>query len=77
MNNRRQFLQTAGILASGILLRESRAFAFNKNPFESERPPLSERKFTSEAIENVIKKLKKEISDPNWHGYLKIVFRIL
>ena len=64
MNNRRQFLQTAGILASGILLRESRAFAFNKNPFESKRPPLSERKFTSEAVENIIRKLKKEIADP-------------
>jgi meiotically up-regulated gene 157 (Mug157) protein len=64
MNNRRQFLQTAGILASGILLKESGAFAFNKNPFESKRPPLAERKFTSEAVENVIKKLKKEITDP-------------
>ena len=64
MNNRRQFLQTAGILASGILLKESGAFAFNKNPFESKRPPLAERKFTSEAVENVIKKLKKEIADP-------------
>ncbi len=64
MNNRRQFLQTAGILASGILLKESGAFAFNKNPFESKRPPVSDRKFTSEAVENVIKKLKKEIADP-------------
>ena len=64
MNNRRQFLQTAGILASGILLKESGAFAFDKNPFESKRPPLAERKFTSEAVENVIRKLKKEIADP-------------
>ena len=64
MNNRRQFLQTAGILASGILLKESGAFAFSKNSFESKRPHLSERKFTSEAVENVILKLKKEIADP-------------
>src|SRR5450631_271670 len=64
MNNRRQFLQTAGILASGILLKESGAFAFSRNSFESKRPPLSERKFTSEAVENVILKLKKEIADP-------------
>ncbi|HEY5407302.1 MAG TPA: glycoside hydrolase family 125 protein [Ginsengibacter sp.] len=64
MNTRRQFLQTAGILTSGILLKESGAFGFNKNSFESKRPPLSERKFTSEAVENVIKKLKKEIADP-------------
>ena len=64
MNNRRQFLQTAGILASGILLKESGAFAFNKNPFESNRPAVSDRKFTSEAVENIIRKLKKEIADP-------------
>src|SRR6267154_2442522 len=64
MNDRRHFLQTAGILASGILLKESGAFAFDKNSFESKRPPLSERKFTSKAVEDVILKLKKEITDP-------------
>ncbi len=64
MNNRRQFLQTAGILASGILLKESGALAFSKNSFESKRPSLSERKFTSKAVENVILKLKKEINAP-------------
>ncbi len=64
MNNRRQFLQTAGILTSGILLKESGAFAFSRNTFESKRPALSERKFTSKAVEDVIVKLKKEIADP-------------
>lgn len=64
MNNRRQFLQTAGILTSGILFKESGAFAFARNSFESKRPVLSERKFTSKAVEDVILKLKKEITDP-------------
>src|ERR1017187_9773309 len=64
MNNRRQFLQTAGILTSGILLKESGVFAFSKNSFESKRPSPSERKFTSKAVEDVILKLKKKIADP-------------
>jgi uncharacterized protein len=64
MNNRRQFLQTAGILTSGILLKDSGAFAFSPISFESKRPPLSERKFTSKAVEDVIVKMKKEIADP-------------
>ena len=64
MNNRRQFLQTAGILASGIFLKESGLFAFGKTSFESKRPILSERKFTSKAVEDVISNLKKQIADP-------------
>ena len=64
MNNRRQFLQTAGILASGIFLKESGVFAFGKTSFESKRPILSERKFTSKAVEDVISNLKKQIADP-------------
>ena len=64
MNNRRQFLQTAGILASEIFLKESGLFAFGKTSFESKRPILSERKFTSKAVEDVISNLKKQIADP-------------
>ncbi len=64
MNNRRQFLQTTGILASGIFLKESGVFAFSKPSFESKRPILSERKFTSKAVEDVISNLKKQIADP-------------
>lgn len=64
MNNRRQFLQTAGILTSGILLKESGAFAFAPKSFESKRPPIAERKFTSKAVEETILKVKKQIADP-------------
>ncbi|MEO6289869.1 MAG: glycoside hydrolase family 125 protein, partial [Ginsengibacter sp.] len=35
----------------------------DKNAFESKRPSLSERKFTSKAVEDAIEKIKKQISD--------------
>ncbi len=64
MNSRRKFLQATGVMASGLLLQRSGAFAFATNDYISKRPPLSERKFTSKAIEEAIAKIKNEISDP-------------
>ena len=64
MSSRKQFIQTTGILASGILLQPRGIFAFDKNIFESKRPPLPERKFTSRAIDEAILKIKKQIADP-------------
>ncbi|MDQ6889095.1 MAG: glycoside hydrolase family 125 protein [Bacteroidota bacterium] len=63
MNNRREFLQTSGILTTGLLLKQSGAFAFNKD-FVSKRPPVADRKFTSKAVEETISKTKKQIADP-------------
>ena len=64
MINRKKFLQTSAIISSGILMKQSGAFAFAPKDFESKRPPLSERKFTSKAVEDIIVKMKKEIADP-------------
>ena len=64
MNNRRQFLHTTGILTTGMLLKQSGAFAFNKDAFDSRRPAIADRKFTSTAVEEAILKIKKQIADP-------------
>ena len=64
MNTRRQFLQASGLLTTGLLLKISNASAFFSDGFTSKRPPLSERKFTSEAVETAIKNVKKKIADP-------------
>ncbi len=64
MQSRKQFIQTTGMLTTGILLKQSGVFAFGPNNFESKRPPLAQRKFTSEAVESTINKLKKQIADP-------------
>src|SRR5690242_2817793 len=64
MNSRRQFLQTTGLLTTGLFIKKSNAFAFFNDDFKSKRPPVSERKFTSEAVEEAIKNIKKKIADP-------------
>jgi meiotically up-regulated gene 157 (Mug157) protein len=64
MQSRKQFIQTTGLLATGIVLKNSGVFAFGRDSFESKRPPLSERKFTSLAVESTIVKMKKQIADP-------------
>ncbi|MDP4283656.1 MAG: glycoside hydrolase family 125 protein [Bacteroidota bacterium] len=64
MNSRRQFLQATGIMTTGLFLQKSKVFAFTPNEFVTRRPPLSERKFTSEAVEATILDIKKQIADP-------------
>lgn len=64
MNTRRQFLQTTGLLSAGLLLQETKLFSYSRNEFESKRPPLADRKFTSAAVEETIRQLKKKIASP-------------
>ncbi|CAN5655740.1 glycoside hydrolase family 125 protein [soil metagenome] len=60
MKTRRDFLQSAGIVGAGLLLSNN-LFANNKYAFESNRPPLAQRKFTSDAVEAAIQRIKKDI----------------
>lgn len=60
MKTRRDFLQSAGIVGAGLLLSNN-LFAENKYAFESNRPPLAQRKFTSDAVEAAIQRIKKDI----------------
>jgi meiotically up-regulated gene 157 (Mug157) protein len=64
MTSRRQFLQSSGLAATALMLQKSKAFSLAPKEFVSKRPPLSERKFTSEAVEAAIAKVKKQIADP-------------
>ncbi|MEO8764708.1 MAG: glycoside hydrolase family 125 protein [Ginsengibacter sp.] len=63
MQSRKKFIQTTAMLTTGMMLKRSGAFAFAAGSFENKRPPLSERKFTSKAVESTIAKLKKQIAD--------------
>ena len=64
MKSRRQFLQTASLLSSAVFLRQSELFSFSRKDFESKRPPLSARKFTSVSVEETILRMKKLIANP-------------
>ena len=64
MQSRRRFIQNTGILSAGMLLSKSNGFALGQNDFVTKRPPLADRKFTSEAVEATIVKIKKQIANP-------------
>ena len=71
MQTRRKFIKNTGILSAGLLAIQSEVFASESNIFNfsikdfvSKRPPLAERKFTSEAIEAAIVRIKKQIVNP-------------
>jgi len=57
MPTRRAFLQSAALAASALRARATRTYATG-------RPPLADRKFTSDAVEAKIQAAKKRISDP-------------
>ena len=64
MHSRRRFIQNTGIISAGMLLSKSNGFAMGQNDFVTKRPPLAARKFTSEAVEAAIVKIKKQIANP-------------
>lgn len=61
MNTRRKFLKNSGMAAAGAMFYNSKIFAGTTNDFTSRRPPLAERKFTSDAVEATIKEIKSAI----------------
>ncbi len=62
MLNRRNFIKKSSLGVGFFALPVSARFLF-ANDYVSKRPPLSERKFTSEAVEKTIKTIKKSIAD--------------
>lgn len=61
MPSRKQFIQTAGVLAAGMLIDIKPLRAAGR--LESKRPPLSSRHFTSQAVEETIARLKKGLKN--------------
>ena len=64
MPSRRSFIKTGSLVIAGLSLSNlSFTKSFATNFFESKRPPISERKFISEAIEVKIVEMKNVIKD--------------
>ncbi|WP_290789629.1 glycoside hydrolase family 125 protein [Flavihumibacter sp. UBA7668] len=64
MSSRRNFIQKTSIAAAGWFLLPKEGWSLSLNGFESKRPPLAERNFTSDAVEATIQQVKKKIADP-------------
>ncbi|MGZ3952379.1 MAG: glycoside hydrolase family 125 protein, partial [Flavisolibacter sp.] len=63
MPTRKQFIRNTGILSAGMLLSKGNLFANGLSDFETKRPPLADRKFTSDAVETTIKQIKSHLSN--------------
>ncbi|MEI9959482.1 MAG: glycoside hydrolase family 125 protein [Ferruginibacter sp.] len=63
MSTRKQFIKTSGILTTGLLLNKGSLFANSFTDFESKRPALSDRHFTSDAVEAMIGKVKAGVNN--------------
>lgn len=61
---RRTFIRQAGGAGMAVLLPAFAKSSFYQPGFPSGRPPLSERKFTSQAVEATINRMKSVIKDP-------------
>ena len=69
MSSRRDFIKTSGLAIAGLSFSNlSFTKTFTSTPFQSKRPPISKRKFISEAIEENIAEMKRVIKDEelNW-----------
>jgi uncharacterized protein len=64
MTTRRDFIKINGITATGLSLGLKPKWFTHAANYESHRPPLSERKFTSTAVEEKIRAMKAVIKDP-------------
>lgn len=64
MTTRKTFIQQAGLVAAVAVAKPSSLFASGKSEFESKRPPLAQRHFTSEGVEEMIRKIKAGVKNP-------------
>ena len=65
MNDRRNFLKKSALLAAtATVAGGAPSLAMAETKFKSNRPALGKRTFTSEGIENLIKKVKRQIPNP-------------
>lgn len=61
MLDRKSFIRTSAALGGGLLLNLPKISAHHLSGFESKRPPLADRKFTSAQVEAAIDSIKKAL----------------
>lgn len=63
MTTRRKFLKSGAVITAALAIQKSSAFVPADIEFESKRPPLADRRFTSDAVEEVIAGARQWASD--------------
>lgn len=64
MANRRKFIQQTGLLASAFIVKKESLFTQASYADLCHRPKIADRKFVSEAVEQTILRMRKQIKDP-------------
>lgn len=64
MTNRRHFIKKSLVATAGVSVLSKASWAIENTDFKSCRPAIGDRTFTSEAVEKIIKKVKKGINNP-------------
>ncbi len=64
MVTRRRFLRTTSLLTGALTLAPAPSVLAGREKLPSRRPPLKERRFVSEAVEETLKKVSRDIADP-------------
>ena len=62
MNTRRNFIRKSGVLGAATLLSRNNLFSQAVYDYESKRPALADRRFTSDAVEETIRQIKASLS---------------
>lgn len=61
MTTRKDFIRQTSLLSAGLFLSKTKLFALLVNELESKRPPVAERKFTSQTVEAMITQIKNSL----------------
>lgn len=61
MKSRRKFIQSTAMVGAGLFIQNKNLFAGPLAEFESKRPALADRKFTSTAVEAAIAQIKRDL----------------
>ena len=64
MQSRRKFIQNTGLLSAGMFLKTPFGVTAQASTFDSKRPAVQNRNFTSISVENAIAKFKVQVKDP-------------
>ena len=64
MQSRRKFIQNTGLLSAGMFLKTPFGVTAQASTFDSKRPAVQNRNFTSIAVEDAIAKFKVQVKDP-------------
>lgn len=64
MTTRKTFIQQAGLIAAAAMVKPSEIWASPAFELESKRPPLAQRHFTSEAVEEMIRRIRSGVNNP-------------